>query len=129
MLENNLIKTNEKETATIMNNCFININKNLDSKSSSRCTTKDLNNVISKFDDHITIKKIKTFFPDINVSDLDFETDTIEDVKKEILNLNIKKSSTSDLIRATILKRPLDTYLPYLTKSLNDTINEGKISI
>ena len=38
----------------------------------------------------------------------------MEDVRKEILN-----SSNS-------LKRPLDIYLPYLTKSINDTINEGK---
>ena len=50
----------------------------------------------------------------------------MEDVKKEILNLNIKKSSTSGSIPATILKQSLDIYLPYLTKSINCTINEGK---
>ena len=72
LLENNLIKTNEKEIATIMNSFFINITKNLDLKSFKKCTTKDLNSIVSEFDDHISIKKIKTFFPDINVNDFDF---------------------------------------------------------
>lgn len=39
----------------------------------------------------------------------------MEDVKKEILDLNIKKYSTSGSIPATILKQFLDIYLPYLT--------------
>ena len=60
--ENNLIKTNEKEIAIIMNNFFINITKNLDLKTSKKCTTKDLNSIVSEFDDHISIKKIKEFF-------------------------------------------------------------------
>ena len=36
LLENNLIKTNEKEIATIMNNFFLNITKNLDLRKSSK---------------------------------------------------------------------------------------------
>ena len=42
LLENNLIKTNEKEIGTITNNFFNNITKNLDLKSSKKCTVKDL---------------------------------------------------------------------------------------
>ena len=105
LLENNSIKKNEKEIATIMNNYFINITKNLDLKSSKKCTAKDLNSIVSEFDEHRSIKKIKEFFPDINVNDFEFETVTMEDVKKEILNLNTKKSST---------------------KSVNYTINKGE---
>ena len=52
----------------------------------------------------------------------------MEDVKKEILNLNTKKSSASVSIPATILKQSLDIYLPYLTKPVNYTINEGEFS-
>ena len=51
---------------------------------------------------------------------------TMEDVKKEILNLNTKKSSTSGSIPATILKQSLDIYLPLLTKSVNYTVNESE---
>ena len=36
--------------------------------------------------------------------------------------------STGDSILATILKQSLDIYLPYLTKSINYTINEDKFS-
>ena len=126
LLENNSIKANEKEIATIMNDYFINITKNLDLKSSKKCTAKDLNSIVSEFDDHISIKKIKEFFPGINVNDFEFETVTMEDVKKEILNLNTKKSSTSGSIPATILKQSLDIYLPYLTKSVNYAINESE---
>ena len=59
LLENNSIKANEKEIATGMNYHFINITKNLDLKSSKKCTAKDLNSIVSEFDDHISIKKIK----------------------------------------------------------------------
>ena len=85
-------------------------------------TTKDLNSIVSEFDHHISTEKIKFFFPDININDFDFETVTMEDVKKEFLNLNIKKPSASGLIPATISKESLDIYLPYLTKSINYTI-------
>ena len=64
------------------------------------------------------MKKIKEFFPDFNANDFDFETVTMEDVMKEILNLNMKKCSTSGLIPTTTLKQPLDIYLSYLTKSI-----------
>ena len=86
-----------------MNNFFINITKNLDLKSSKVCTAKDLNGNDSEFDDHISTKKIKQFFPDININGFDFETVTTNNVKKEILNLNINKSSTSGSILATII--------------------------
>ena len=72
LIENNLIKTNEKEIATTVNNFFINITKNLDLKSSKKCTAKDLTSIVSEFDDHISIKKVEEFFPDINVNDFDF---------------------------------------------------------
>ena len=94
LLENNLIKTNEKEIATIMNKYFNDITKNLDLKASKKCNTKDLNSNVSEFNYYVSIKKIKEFFPDINVNDFDFDTVTMEAFKKKIVNLNIKKSST-----------------------------------
>ena len=73
----------------------------------------------------ISVKKIEEFFPVNNLNDFDFETVTMEEVRK-VLNLNIKKSFNSGSIPATILKQSLDIYLPYVTKSVNYTINEGK---
>ena len=40
MLQNNLINAYEKEITTKMNNFFINITKNLNLKSSKKCTIK-----------------------------------------------------------------------------------------
>ena len=48
-----------------MNNYFINIIRGLNLKSSIKCATKVLNSIASKFDDHVSIKKIKEFFQDI----------------------------------------------------------------
>ena len=48
-----------------MNNYFINIIRGLNLKSSIKCATKVLNSIVSKFDDHVSIKKIKEFFQDI----------------------------------------------------------------
>ena len=50
----------------------------------------------------------------------------MEDVKKKNLYLNIRKSTISGSIPVKILRQSLDIYLPYLTKSVNYTINEGK---
>ena len=41
----------------------------------------------------------------MNVSELDFKTVTMEDIKKEILNVNVKKSSSGS-ISVAILKQP-----------------------
>ena len=49
----------------------------------------------------------------------------MEDDRKKLL---ILKSYSSGSIPVTILKQTLDIYLPYLTKSVNCTINEGKCS-
>ena len=49
--------------------------------------------------------------------------------KKKNLNLNIKKSSTSGSIPATILKQFSCIYLPFLTKSVNYTIIEGELPL
>ena len=46
----------------------------------------------------------------MNVSDAHFETVTMENVKKEILNMNIKTSCTSGSIPAKNLKQSLDMY-------------------
>ena len=39
--------------------------------------------------------------------------------KKEMLNLNVKRSSTNGSIPATVLRQNADIHLPFLTKSIN----------
>ena len=45
----------------------------------------------------------------------------MKEVKSEILNLNITKSSTKGFIPATILKQYVDIYLPFSTNAINKT--------
>ena len=48
-----------------------------------------------------------------------------DDVRKEIRKLNVKKSSTYGSIPASILKRCVDAYLPYLTDSISYSLIES----
>ena len=49
-----------------------------------------------------------------------------EDVKKEIVKLNVKKSSSSKTILATILKQSVHIYLPFLTNCINHSFVANK---
>ena len=79
----------------------------------------------SNFDNHVSTKKIKESFPSIVSSDFNFQEVAREDVKKEIINLNVKKSSTNGSIPETILKQCVGVYLPFLTKAINHAITEN----
>lgn len=61
-------------------------------KLSKMISRKDLNNVASDFDDHLIIKKIKGFLPGINVNNFNFELFTIDNVKKEVLILDLHRN-------------------------------------
>ena len=48
-----------------------------------------------------------------------------EEVKWEIINLNQKKATCHGTIPAKILKQFCDSYLPIITKIINESITEG----
>ena len=62
------------------------------------------NVIILTFHNHISIKKIKEYFPDGSSNNFEFTEVSQDEVKKEVLHLNVKKSSTSSSIPATTLK-------------------------
>ena len=78
--------------------------------------------ISSKFDNHKSIKKIKEYFPDASKINYQFTEVSQDEVKKEVLHLNVKKSSTSSSIPATILKQSIEIYVPFLTNAINYTI-------
>ena len=92
-----------------MNNYFINITKTLNLK-----TLKKSQVDIDKFENHISIKKHETF-PEIISGSFHLEQVSSDIIRKEIRNLNVKKSSTCGSISAFILKQCVDAYSPYLT--------------
>ena len=67
----------------------------------------------------ISIKKIREYFPVINYGDFDFTEVSLDDVKKGMLNLMLKKSATNGSIPATVLRQNAEIHLPFLTKSIN----------
>ena len=64
----------------------------------------NINQISSTFDNHINIKKVKEYFPDASSNNFEFTEVSQDEVKKEVLHLNVKKSSTSSSIPATTLK-------------------------
>ena len=67
----------------------------------------------------ISIKMIPEKYPAKILESFDFKLGSDDDVKKEIENLNIKKSSTYGSIPASILKQCVDAYLSQFTNSVN----------
>ena len=50
---------------------------------------------------------------------------SMDEIKKEVLKLNSKKSSTYGAIPASILKQTIEAHLKYLTSTINDSLKES----
>ena len=105
-----------------MNKYCINITKNLNLKAPIINTTDDIQPLTKNHDNHISIRKIKQAYPEIVPDSFHFKSVSLDDVKKEVLNLNPKKSSTSGTIPVTILKQTIDVHLQHLTNAINYTL-------
>ena len=120
MEENNII-SDEEEIASIMNNYFINVTKTLNLKKQIGVGRSGIN----EFENHISIKMIHEKYPEILPESFKFQLVSNNEVKKEIENLDTKKSSTYGSIPATILKQCVNAYLPHLTNSINHSIQHS----
>ena len=85
-----------------------------------------MNEIVSLFYSHISIRKIKAYFPAASNTNFKFSEVSQDDVKKEDLHLNLKTSSTSSSIPTTILKQSIDIHLAFLTNSINYTIKNSE---
>ena len=118
LVEENNIISDEEEIANVMNNYFINVTKTLNLKKQLGLGRSGVN----EFENHISIKMIHEKYPEILPESFKFQFLSNNEVKKEIENLDTKKSSTYGSILATILKQCLNAYLPYLANSINYSI-------
>ena len=103
-----------------MNNYFINITKTLNLKTLNKSQID-----IDQFENQISIKTIHETFPEFIPGTFHFEQVFSDIVRKEIRNLNVKKSSIYGSIPASILKQCVDTYLLYLTVTINYSLREN----
>ena len=117
MEENNII-SDEEEIVNIMNNYFINVTKTLNLKKQLgvRC------NGVNEYENHISIEMIHEKYTEILPESFKFQLVSNNKVKKEVENLDTKKSSTYGSIPAIILKQCVNAYLPHLTNSINYSI-------
>ena len=122
IVEKDSIVTDEKK-ASLMNNYFVNITKNLDLKTLALRNTSDIDKITKYFDDHISVCRIKEEI--LGEDNLSFNMVSIDKVKKVVLNLNSKKSSTYGAIPASILKKTIEIHLKHLTNFFNHSLKES----
>ena len=92
LLENDTKLTDDKDTAKTMIFFFINITKNVNLKPYKGSSLTNIEGITSNFENQISIKKIKESFSNIVSGDFNFQEVSREDVKKEIIILNLKKN-------------------------------------
>ena len=73
----------------------------------------------------IILRKMKETYPEIVPDSFYFKSVSLNDVKKEVLNLNPKKSSTSGTIPVTTLKQTNDVNLQHLTNAINHALQKN----
>ena len=95
-------------------------------KRSKNYDTNDIDILTSQFKDHASIKKIELSYLEKVPDTFNFTLVSLEDVKKEIMNLNVKTSSSGKEIPAKILKESLHIYLPFLTNCTNHSFVANK---
>ena len=121
--EKDVVVSDEKALATLMNNYFVNITVDLELKRDSENfydTPATVYNIKKKFLDHQSILKIKK---DFNVSDLFSFHETSEDeTRKEISKLDGSKATPFGDFPAEMLKSAIDVHVSLLTKIINSSI-------
>ena len=95
-------------------------------KRSKNYDTNDIDILTSQFKDHASIKKIELSYLEKVPDTFNFTLVSLEDVKKEIMNLNVKTSSSGKEIPAKLLKESLHIYLPFLTNCTNHSFVANK---
>ena len=92
-------------------------------KPSTVSNTSDIDKIIKHFHDDINICKIKEADSEtLREDDFSFKMVYMDKVKKVVLKLNSKKSTTYGAIPASILKQIIEVYLKHLTNTINHSL-------
>ena len=119
LVENDAITSADRVIAKMINRFFINIAKKLRLRLYKNSALTVVNSTTPNFDNHVSIKKIREYFPDINYGGYNFTEVTSEGVKNEILDLNVTKSSINASKLATVLNQSTEIHVPFLTQQIN----------
>ena len=122
---NNRLITEEK--ATVMNTFFVKITESLDLKkddesSLNPISSKNMNNILEKHKHHPSVHKVsQTFMTNKKFS---FKFVMENQVREEIMNQDGPKVTPSGDVFVDILKLTVDIHLPFVTNSINLSIEK-----
>ena len=124
--EKDVLITDEKALATLMNKYFVNITTDLDLKRDSETlsdTSTNVSSILERFHCHQSILKI---LEALNTPDnFSFHDVSEDEVRSEISKLDGTKSTPVGDIPAGMLKSTNDIHAPVLTKIINLALRNG----
>ena len=129
LLENGEVLSEETKVADTFNEFFSNVVKELKIENDDNLLTDDIEETdpvlkaIKKYKNHPSILRIKSSFKHPKV--FSFKYFNVEDVKREINNLNSKKATPKGDIPVKILKWNSDIIAPALTECYNQNIKNS----
>ena len=113
----------EKELATIMNNFYINIAKDLELKKDSKGKLNNLEDILKAYESRLSIEKIKKA---INTTEkFSFHNLKDDEVQKIIMNLDGSKATPVGDIPTDMLKQAIDIHLLIMTQIINMSIDNN----
>ena len=118
-------KTNNKG---IMNTFFVNITESLglkkdDDSSLNPINSENINNIFEEHKNHLSVQEISQTF--VTNKKFSFKFVTEDQVREKIMNLDDSKSTPIGDISVDILKSTVDVQLPFITNSINLSIEKG----
>ena len=107
-----------------MNSFFINITKGLELKEDYESNANTLEDVVDAFNSHPSIERIKRTVK--SNEKFSFQPVSEDLVRKIILSLDRSKATPVGDISANMLKSTVDIHLPFITKIINVSFENGR---
>ena len=111
-----------------MNTFFVNITESLglkkdDDSSLNPINSENINNIFEEHKNHLSVQEISQTF--VTNKKFSFKFVTEDQVREKIMNLDDSKSTPIGDISVDILKSTVDVQLPFITNSINLSIEKG----
>ena len=120
LLESNIVNSDEKEVAEILNDYFTNLTQTLSTSQENKGSPvkyqkqSSCKGIIKHFPSHPSILKIKAFVPCTHM--FSFKRVTVAKMKSQLQHLNIRKSSPHEEIPSKLLNMSIDLFCNPLTR-------------
>lgn len=121
--ENGEIKSDKQDIASIFSTYFKEITNQIGSGDDTNDMSID--DICAMYANHPNVKAISAYRETSGIiNDFTFTHVSTEDVRKQLLKLNIKKSTGYDGLSPKLMKIAADALVPQMTKMINEVIDE-----